>query len=204
MPGWSATSSRCSTTRPACPGGSPVRSRIGSTRWHGTATMLWEFRNSGPNPGPTLGSVRQAADGSVLVNWSPGLQPIIEELAPNGTRLMSMHDPRRLVVPHRQVPARRLRRRTSCAPPPAAPRSPCPERYIRGQTPDVTPMDVSLPSTRRSRTVRGRPSSPSRGARGSGGRRTSSGRDRSSPVRRRWRSSAAAGSSSPAGSSRRG
>ena len=58
-----------------------------------TATMLWEFRNGGPNPGPTLGSVRQAADGSVLVNWSSGLQPIIEELAPNGTRLMSITIP---------------------------------------------------------------------------------------------------------------
>ena len=59
----------------------------------GTATMLWEFRNSGPNPGATLGSVRQATDGSILVNWSQGLQPIIEELAPNGTRLMSITIP---------------------------------------------------------------------------------------------------------------
>jgi hypothetical protein len=58
-----------------------------------TATMLWEFRHPGPNPGATLGSVRQATDGSVLVNWSQGLQPIIEELAPNGTRLMSVTIP---------------------------------------------------------------------------------------------------------------
>ncbi len=58
-----------------------------------TATMLWEIRNSGPNPGPTLGSVRQAVDGSILVNWSQGLQPIIEEFAPNRTRLMSITIP---------------------------------------------------------------------------------------------------------------
>jgi Arylsulfotransferase (ASST) len=59
----------------------------------GTATLLWEFRNPGPNPGETLGSVRRATDGSVLVNWSSGLQPIIEEFAPNGTRLMAITIP---------------------------------------------------------------------------------------------------------------
>lgn len=55
----------------------------------GTATMLWEFRNGGP-VGATLGSVRRAADGSVLVNWGAGQQPFIEELAPDGTRLMAV------------------------------------------------------------------------------------------------------------------
>ncbi len=52
--------------------------------------MLWEFRNSAPYTGDTLGSVQQADDGSVLVNWGAGLQPIVEELAPNGTRLMAI------------------------------------------------------------------------------------------------------------------
>jgi hypothetical protein len=56
----------------------------------GTATMLWEFRNGAAYTGDTLGSVRQAADGSVLINWGAGLQPIIEELAPNGNRLMAI------------------------------------------------------------------------------------------------------------------
>ena len=55
-----------------------------------TATMLWEFRNAAPFTGDTLGSVQQAADGSVLINWGAGLQPIIEELAANGTRLMAV------------------------------------------------------------------------------------------------------------------
>ncbi len=55
-----------------------------------TATMLWEVRNPVPYTGDTLGSVRQAADGSVLIGWSAGLQPLIEELAPDRTRLMAI------------------------------------------------------------------------------------------------------------------
>jgi len=55
-----------------------------------TATMLWEFRNAGPFTGDTLGSAQQAADGSVLIGWGAGIQPMIEELAPNGTRLMAI------------------------------------------------------------------------------------------------------------------
>ncbi len=55
----------------------------------GTATLLWEIRNSQVG-GATLGSVQQAADGSVLVNWGAGLQPIIDERAPDGTRLMAV------------------------------------------------------------------------------------------------------------------
>ena len=56
----------------------------------GTATMVWEFRNAAPYTGDTLGSVQQNDDGSVVVNWGAGLQPIIEELTPNGTRLMAV------------------------------------------------------------------------------------------------------------------
>jgi hypothetical protein len=52
--------------------------------------MLWEFRNAAPFTGDTLGSVQQNADGSVIVNWGAGLQPFLEELAPNGTRLMAV------------------------------------------------------------------------------------------------------------------
>ncbi len=55
----------------------------------GTATLLWEIRNSQVG-GATLGSVQQATDGSVLVNWGAGLQPIIDERAPDGTRLMAV------------------------------------------------------------------------------------------------------------------
>jgi hypothetical protein len=55
----------------------------------GTATFLWQFTNSAVG-GATLGSAQQAADGSVLVNWGAGQQPFIEELAPNGTRLMAI------------------------------------------------------------------------------------------------------------------
>jgi hypothetical protein len=51
--------------------------------------MLWEFRNPASG-GSTLGSVQQAFDGSVVVNWGAGQQPFLEELAPNGTRLMAI------------------------------------------------------------------------------------------------------------------
>ena len=56
----------------------------------GTATLLWEFRNSEPFTGDTLGSVQQADDGSVVVNWGAGLQPFLEELSSDGTRLMAV------------------------------------------------------------------------------------------------------------------
>ena len=55
----------------------------------GTATMLWEIRNSQVG-GATLGSVQRADDGSVLINWGAGLQPIIDERTPDGTRLMAV------------------------------------------------------------------------------------------------------------------
>jgi hypothetical protein len=54
----------------------------------GTATMLWEFRNSAPG-GATLGSVQQT-DNSVVINWGAGQQPFLEELAFNGQRLMAI------------------------------------------------------------------------------------------------------------------
>jgi hypothetical protein len=54
-----------------------------------TATLIWEFRNRAPFTGDTLGSVQQTAD-SVLVNWGAGLQPLIEELALDGSTLMSI------------------------------------------------------------------------------------------------------------------
>ena len=53
-----------------------------------TATFLWEIRNA--RTAPTLGSVRQAADGSVLVCWGDGIQPVIEEFGADGARLMSI------------------------------------------------------------------------------------------------------------------
>lgn len=56
----------------------------------GTATFLWQIVNPAPFTGDTLGSVRQAADGSVLVGWSAGLQPLIEEFDKNGNRLMAI------------------------------------------------------------------------------------------------------------------
>ena len=55
----------------------------------GTATMLWEIRNIQVG-GATLGSVQRADDGSVLINWGAGLQPIIDERTPDGTRLMAV------------------------------------------------------------------------------------------------------------------
>jgi hypothetical protein len=55
----------------------------------GTATFLWEIRNT--RIGPTLGSVRQAADGSVLIGWGDNTQPMIEEFASDlRTRLLSI------------------------------------------------------------------------------------------------------------------
>ncbi len=54
----------------------------------GTATMLWEFRNSSPG-GSTLGSAQQTAD-SVVINWGAGQQPFLEELALDGRRLLAV------------------------------------------------------------------------------------------------------------------
>lgn len=55
-----------------------------------TATLLWEIRNPGNQYGGTLGSGRQADDGSVLVNWGAPIQPIYQEFAADGTPLMSI------------------------------------------------------------------------------------------------------------------
>ncbi len=54
-----------------------------------TATLLWEIRNRELG-GSTLGSVQQSVDGSVLINWGAGLQPIIDERTTNGDRLMAV------------------------------------------------------------------------------------------------------------------
>lgn len=59
----------------------------------GTATMLWERRSDANYTGDTLGSVRVSGDGSVLINWSAGLQPIIDERTAAGVRLMSIGMP---------------------------------------------------------------------------------------------------------------
>jgi hypothetical protein len=55
-----------------------------------TATFLWEIRNT--KTAPTLGSARQADDGSVLISWGDGIQPVFEEFAagPGRQRLMSI------------------------------------------------------------------------------------------------------------------
>ena len=55
----------------------------------GTATMLWEIRNTAPFTGDTLGSVQLTGD-SVVVNWGAGLQPLIEEFTTSGARLMAV------------------------------------------------------------------------------------------------------------------
>jgi hypothetical protein len=55
-----------------------------------TATLLWEFRNRAPFTGDTLGSVQQTPEGSIVVNWGAGLQPFLEELSANGSRLMAV------------------------------------------------------------------------------------------------------------------
>jgi hypothetical protein len=54
----------------------------------GTATLLWEFRNAAPG-GATLGSTQQTAD-SVVINWGAGQQPFLEELTPDGRRMMAV------------------------------------------------------------------------------------------------------------------
>jgi hypothetical protein len=54
----------------------------------GTATMLWEFRNSAPG-GATLGSTQQTAD-SIVINWGAGQQPFLEERTLEGRRLMAV------------------------------------------------------------------------------------------------------------------
>jgi hypothetical protein len=55
----------------------------------GTATMLWERRNSQPG-GATLGSVQQTPEGSVVINWGAGLQPFLEEYGADGTKLLEV------------------------------------------------------------------------------------------------------------------
>jgi hypothetical protein len=56
----------------------------------GTATMLWERRQSAASVSNALGSARTAADGSVLIDWGLPLQPMFEELDASGARLMAI------------------------------------------------------------------------------------------------------------------
>ncbi len=56
----------------------------------GTATMLWERRQSAGLVSNALGSVRAASDGSVLIDWGLPLQPMFEELDANGERMLAI------------------------------------------------------------------------------------------------------------------
>ena len=47
----------------------------------------------GSTGGATSGSAQQVDGGAVVVNWGAGLQPSLEEIAPNGSRLMSVRLP---------------------------------------------------------------------------------------------------------------
>ena len=77
-----------------------------------TATMLWQIIAPSGQSGGTLGSVRVQPDGSILVGWGAPLQPMFTEHDANGNLTMSITQITvRLLVPHRQVPGHRLRRR---------------------------------------------------------------------------------------------
>jgi hypothetical protein len=56
----------------------------------GTATMLWERRQSAGLVSNALGSVRAASDGSVLIDWGTPRQPMFEELDANGERMLAI------------------------------------------------------------------------------------------------------------------
>lgn len=56
-----------------------------------TATMMWQVLQRSGVSGGTLGSVRLAGDGSVLVGWGAPIQPMIDEFASDRvTRLLSI------------------------------------------------------------------------------------------------------------------
>ena len=55
-----------------------------------TATMIWEIRQPTGQNGDTLGSVRTAADGAVLVGWGAPIQPMIQEFAVDGSVQLSI------------------------------------------------------------------------------------------------------------------
>ncbi len=54
----------------------------------GTATLLWQLDNPSATPTLGLGSNRVSPDGSVLVNWGAGTQPMITEYDAAHTELM--------------------------------------------------------------------------------------------------------------------
>lgn len=56
----------------------------------GTATMLWERRQSAGLVSNALGSARPASDGSVLIDWGLPIQPMFEELDAAGERLLAI------------------------------------------------------------------------------------------------------------------
>lgn len=58
-----------------------------------TATLLWEIRNPSGASSPGLGVNRVTPDGSVLVDWGGGLQPMFEEFTAAGVSMMTIAQP---------------------------------------------------------------------------------------------------------------
>ncbi len=56
----------------------------------GTATLLWQINSPTGTSSGGLGSVQVNPDGSVLVDWGAGVQPMFQELTGSGTPLLSM------------------------------------------------------------------------------------------------------------------
>jgi hypothetical protein len=54
----------------------------------GTATLVWQIEQPDGLSSPGLGSNRVAADGSVLVDWGGGLQPVFEEFDADRNTIM--------------------------------------------------------------------------------------------------------------------
>ena len=54
----------------------------------GTATMLWQIDEPQGRSSAGLGSNRVSADGSVLVDWGGGLQPMFEEFDADHNSIM--------------------------------------------------------------------------------------------------------------------
>ena len=56
----------------------------------GTATMLWQIQNPTGLSSPGLGVNRVGPDGSVLVDWGGGLQPMFQEFTAAGVPMMTI------------------------------------------------------------------------------------------------------------------
>jgi hypothetical protein len=69
----------------------------------GTATMLWQIRQSAGTTGPTLGSTRVAPDGSILVGWPEPIQAMYQEFDANRNLLLSIGNPGPLLFSYRVV-----------------------------------------------------------------------------------------------------